>query len=71
MKWALVVYFFVMTPTDTGYEGRWGTAEELERVGWHRTYYATAEECIQAQWEFTENQPKIDQMRASCEIDEY
>ena len=71
MKWALVVYFFVLTPTSTGYESKWNTAEHYGYEGWYRTYYATAEECIQAQWKFTDNQPKIDQMRASCEIDEY
>ena len=67
MKWALVVYFFVLTPTSTGYESLWNTAEHYGYEGWYRTYYATAEECIQAQHKFTENRPNIDQIRASCE----
>jgi len=67
MKWVLVVYFFVTTPTSTGYEHKWGSAEHWGYEGWYRTYYATAEECIVAQNTFTENRPNIDQMRASCE----
>ena len=59
MKWFLVVYFMVA--------GEWHSAEDLNRIGWYRIAHPTAESCIQAQWQFTEANPNIDEIRASCE----
>ncbi len=66
MKWALVVYFFICC-VDSG--GGWKTAEELKHHGWYRIIYNSGEECIRAQWAFTENHRQHkDKIRASCEL---
>lgn len=59
MKWALIVYFSIA--------GTWHTAEELEMHGWYRMTYPDVEQCIEAQHHFTDNNPDITKIRASCE----
>ena len=51
MKWVMIVY--VLTA------GVWTQS--------HTVSYPDAESCIQAQWQFTEANPNIDEIRASCE----
>ena len=52
MQWFMVIYIFVA--------GEW-----LEDT---RIPYPGSESCIQAQWRFTEANPEIQQIRASCEL---
>ena len=68
MKWMLIVFFFVLN-TDGTME--WQTAEELGRDGWYRMEHPDAESCIQAQNRFTENNSRINLIRASCDIAKY
>ena len=51
MQWIMVIYIFVA--------GEWVANDRVE--------FLDAESCIQAQWQFTEANPDIDEIRASCE----
>jgi len=59
MKWAMIVSFYLA--------GEWHTAEQLQMRDWYRIMYRNAELCILAQHQFTDNNPDITQIRASCE----